>query len=76
MKSIKNKSIFKFSVRLNSNANNVKLESRLCFIDCLRGFSGQVNQENVNSQNTELHPDTLTTAVIIPIVDFNALYCR
>lgn len=77
MKSIKNKSIFKFLVRLNSDANNAMLESRLCFIDFLRGFSGlQVKQENVDSQNAELHPNTSTTNAIISNVDFNALYCR
>ncbi|KAE9545291.1 hypothetical protein AGLY_000834 [Aphis glycines] len=54
-----------FSVTLDSNANKAKFESRLCFIDCLCGFSIRVKQENVGSRTAELHPNTSTETIIL-----------
>jgi len=64
--------LFKFSIRLDSNANKAMFGS--WFIDCLCGFSTRIKQENVDSQNSGLHQNT-STEVIILNVCLNDLRC-
>lgn len=54
-----------FSVRFDSNANIVSLESRTWVFDCLSGFSIRVKQKNVDLQITGLYPNTSTDSIIL-----------
>lgn len=61
---VNNLSIFIFPVRSHSNTNEAEFEVRSRFIDRPSGFSIRVKPENVDSQTTELHPNTSTAAIL------------